>query len=148
MSVFSCSNLCAKIPQNPLFLKLATSCYNGKVATHLSAHNPLYIGIPANVASSRQVIGIFVFHNLFISVSIFHIGQIVASMILSAALYYPHIGFISLVGYILYGGYVALANIGIVPDIYILAGGLPFSPDFLSGFCLSEVLHNEFASLT
>ena len=75
-------------------------------------------------------------------------SRLVASMLFISTLYHPHIGFISLVGYILYGGYVALANIGIVPDIYILAGGLPFSPDFLSGFCLSEVLHNEFASLT
>ena len=75
-------------------------------------------------------------------------SRLVASMFLSAALYSPHIGFISLVGYILYGGYVALANIGIGPDIYIPAVGLPFSPHFLSGFYLSEVLHNEFACLT
>ena len=43
---------------------------------------------------------------------------------------------------------IDLASIGIGPDISILAVGLPFSPDFLSGFWLNEVLHNEFACLT
>jgi hypothetical protein len=38
-------------------------------------------------------------------------------MVLSAALYHPHIGSLSFVGYILYGGYVALASLGIGPDI-------------------------------
>jgi len=43
---------------------------------------------------------------------------------------------------------IDLASLVIDTGINIPAVGLPFSPHFLSGFYLSEVLHNEFACLT
>ena len=112
-----------KSTSNRLFFIVATRYYKIHSATSFLAWNPLYIGISVIVACSRKV-----YRHYFLFPHILASSHWLATFSMAV-----HIG---------------LASIGIGPDISILAVGLPFSPHFLSGFCLSDVLHNEFACLT
>ena len=112
-----------KSTSNRLFFRVATRYYKIHSATSFLVWNPLSIGIPTIVACSRKA-----YRHFFLFPHILASSHWLATFSMAV-----HIG---------------LASFGIGPDINFLTVGLPFSPHFLSGFYLSEVLHNEFACLT
>ena len=112
-----------KSTSNCLFFIVATRYYKIHSATSFLTWNPLYIGISVIVACSRKV-----YRHYFLFPHILASSHWLATFSMAV--------------------HIDLASIGIGPDINIPAVGLPFSPHFLSGFYLSEVLHNEFACLT
>ena len=107
-----------KSTSNRLFFIVATRYYKIHSATSFLVWNPLYIGISVIVACSRKV-----YRHFFLFPHILVLFHWLATFSMAV--------------------HIALANIGIVPDIYISEVGLPFSPHFLSGFCLSDILHNR-----